>query len=155
MASYFSEPSHIELFSIGFDLIRDQLPETMIADIIEEIEENLEEYPDDRSSVLALDALYDAIDDQDCAIEVDAGYTVMTYSSIFSLREARHHMLNGEPEDAERLLDEVIRLDSADSLVRQLCALIAYGRRNDRKTLTAMPFSGYARILNILKTDIW
>ena len=137
MASYFSEPHHIELFSPGFDLIRDQLPETMIEDIITEIEENLEEYPDDRSSVLALDSLYDAIDDRDCAIGTDSGYTCLTYSSIFSLREARHQMLNGDLKAAERLLDEVIWLDSADSLVRQLCALIAYGRRNDREKFTS------------------
>jgi tetratricopeptide (TPR) repeat protein len=137
MASYFSEPHHIELFSLGFDLIRDQLPETMIEDIITEIEENLEEYPDDRSSVLALDSLYDAIDDRDCAIGTDSGYTCLTYSSIITLREARHQMLNGDLKEAERLLEEVIRLDSADSLVRQLCALIAYGRRNDREKFTS------------------
>ncbi|MDO8874022.1 MAG: hypothetical protein Q7V05_15030 [Methanoregula sp.] len=138
MASYFSKPHHIEFFSIGFDLIRDQLPKEMIEDIIEEIEENLEEYPDDRSSVLALDALYDAIDDRDCAIGTDSGYTFLTNSSIFSLREARHQMLNGDLKEAEKLLDEVIRLDSEDSSVRQLCALIAHGRRNDKKKFPAM-----------------
>ena len=138
MASYFSKPRNIEFFSIGFDLIGDQLPEKMIEDIITAVEKNLENYPDDRSSVLALDALYDAIDDRDCAIGTDSSYTFMTNSSIFSLREARHRMLNGEPEKAERLLDDVIQRDSAISSVRQLCALIAYGRRNERKKFTTM-----------------
>jgi hypothetical protein len=29
MTSYFGDPHHIELFSIGFDLVRDQLPGRM------------------------------------------------------------------------------------------------------------------------------
>jgi hypothetical protein len=61
---------------------------------------------------------------------------VLADSSLFSLRQARHHLLNGEPKEAERLLDEVIRLNSADSPIRQMYALIAYGRRNDREKFT-------------------
>lgn len=137
MASFFSEPHHIELFSLGFDLIRDQLPETMIEDIIIEIEEHFKECPDDRSSALALDGLHDALHEWDSAIGTDENYLVLTDSSLFTLRQARHHLMNGEPEEADRLLDKVIRLDSADSPLRQLCALIAYGRRNDRGKFTS------------------
>jgi len=137
MASYFSEPHHIELFSLGFDLIRDQLPETMIEDIIIEIEEHFEECPDDHSSALALDGLYDALHEWDSAIGTDEIYMVLTESSLFTLRQAQHHLMKGEPEEADRLLDEVIRLDQADSPVRQLCALLAYGRRNDREKFTS------------------
>jgi len=137
MVSYFSDPHHIELFSLGFDLIRDQLPETMIDDIIIEIEEYFEECPDDLSSALALDGLYNAIREWDSAIATDENYMVLTDSSLFTLRQALHHLMNGEPEDADLLLDEVIRLDSANSPVRQLCALIAYGRRNDREKFTS------------------
>jgi hypothetical protein len=137
MASYFSEPHHIGLFSLGFDLIGDQLPETMIDDIIIEIEDHFKEYPDDRSSALALDGLYTALQEWDSAIGTDENYRALTESSLFTLRQARHHLMNGEPEEADRLLDEVIRLDAANSPVRQLCALIAYGRRNDREKFTS------------------
>lgn len=149
MTSYFGDPYHIELFSIGFDLIGDQLPGLMIADIITEIEEYLEEYPDNRSAVLALDALYDAIDERDDAISTDACYRVLTDSSIFALREARHLALKGEHEEAAEVLDEVIRLDAKNSIVRQLCALIAYGRRNDRDKFTA----AWKRMLKQYGTD--
>ncbi|MDO9326244.1 MAG: hypothetical protein Q7T80_14935 [Methanoregula sp.] len=137
MASYFSEPHHIKLFSLGFDLIMDQLPETMIGDIITEIEEHFEECPDDISSALALDGLYDAIHDWESAIGTDEYYMVLADSSLFTLRQAWHHLMKGESEDADRLLDEVIRLDSANSPMRQLCALLAYGRRNDREKFTS------------------
>jgi len=138
MASCFSEPRHIEFFSLGFDLIGGQLPESMIEDISIEIEEIIENNPDDREAVLALDALYDAMDERDLAIGTDSNYTFLNTSSVFSLREARHQLLNGEPEEADTLLAEVIRRDLAESPVRQLCALIAWGRRNDRKKFTAL-----------------
>lgn len=137
MASYFSEPHHIELFSLGFDLIGDQLPETMIEDIIVEIEDHFEECPDDHNAALALDGLYDALHEWESAIGTDENYMVLAESSLFTLRQARNHQMNGEEKDADRLLDEVIRFDPANSPVRQLYTLIAYGRRHDREKFTS------------------
>ncbi|MCK9581394.1 MAG: hypothetical protein M0Q92_13230 [Methanoregula sp.] len=136
MTSYFSDPYHIRMFATGFDLIGSQLPELKIADIAVEIEEHLEGYPDDRNAVLALDALYDALDERDDAIVTDACYRALTDSSLFALREARHLVLTGEREEADTVLDEVIRLSNKESLVRQACSLIAHGRRNDRDGFT-------------------
>lgn len=149
MTSYFSDPHHIRWFSTGFDLIGDQLTGLMIADIITEIEEHLEGYPDNRDAVLALDALYDAIEERDDAISTDECYRALTDSSVFALREARHLALKGELEEAGKVLDEVIRLDTNDSEVRQLCTLIAYGRRNDPDKFTA----AWKRLLRQYGTD--
>jgi hypothetical protein len=127
MISYFGDPYHIRMFATGFDLIRNQLPELKIADIVVEMEEHHEEYPDDRNAVLALDALYDALDERDDAIVADLCYRALTDSSLFALREARRLVLKGEKEEADTVPDEVIRLDTQESLVRQECTLIAHG----------------------------
>ncbi|MEG3056399.1 MAG: hypothetical protein RQM90_10140 [Methanoculleus sp.] len=57
MFSYFSDPDNVEHFSIGFDLAGKHLPESVIIQIIAEIEGVQEDYPDDRNAVIALDAL--------------------------------------------------------------------------------------------------
>lgn len=134
MASYWSSSRNIESFSLGFDLIRGHLPGSAIADIISGITDNPNIDTDDRSMVLALDALYTALDEYDNAIGVDCRSTMLTESSLFTLREARHQFEKGDILEAEKLLTQVIRLDNDASHVRQLCTLIAYGRRNDRES---------------------
>ena len=96
MFSYFSDPDNVEHFSIGFDLAGKHLPESVIIQIIAEIEGVQEDYPDDRNAVIALDALYDILGERSGAISALAHYTVVFESSIAMLRTARQLTLREE-----------------------------------------------------------
>lgn len=133
MSSCFSDLYTIEYFSMGFDLIEDHLPESVITWIITDIWDLLEEYPDSRDAVLALEALNDAIGERDEAIAALMSYVVITESSIATLRMARQLMLSGEEEKAKDLLLEIIRRKGGGSSLGQLCALLASARLNDEE----------------------
>lgn len=161
MSSYFNDTDHIALFAAGFDLIRDELPKLHILDIITEINDELTTNPYDHDAILALDGLYDAIDEQDDAIFALSLYKddpdqdfidpERVNRTIFLLRTARQRMLKGEREESERLFDEVIaRAPCAttwiaenpagfpvDSPALPLCSLLAYGYKNDKRGFTA------------------
>lgn len=137
MYSYFSDLDNIEVFSMGFDLIGKHLPESLITQIITEIEDVWEDYPDERSIVIALDALNDAIGERSEAIDALAHYSIVLESSIAMLRTARQLMLRGEKGEAEALLSTIVRLKGERRLLEQLCALLASARLNDREAFTA------------------
>ncbi|MCX6689713.1 MAG: hypothetical protein NTZ39_08535 [Methanoregula sp.] len=134
MASYFKNKDHIEYFAIGFDFVRGHLPESRIEEIIKEIEAFSDTYPDHLETAIALDALYDAIEDRSSAILALRSYIID--NSLLTLREARQRMLDGDEEEVEPLLQFVIDRYLEISSVRQLCAMIAYGRMNDRKAFS-------------------
>lgn len=133
MFSYFSDPDNVEHFSIGFDLAGKHLPESVIIQIIAEIEGVQEDYPDDRNAVIALDALYDILGERSGAISALAHYTVVFESSIAMLRTARQLTLQGRVEEAEDLLSKIVQLKSEGSMLGELCTLLAFARLNDRE----------------------
>ena len=144
MTSYFSEQHHIDSLSAGFDLIGDQLDELMMIDIITTMDDALESNPTDINTILALEAANDAIGERDDALAVLANYTQGRDQSLVMLRTAQHLMHKGEGEESKRLLAAVILRASEEtktddwslrneSTVNQLCALIAYGRMDDKE----------------------
>ena len=138
MYSYFGDPYNIEQFAIGFDLIGDHLSEDVISDIIAEIEELQDDFPDNRYFAIALGALYDIIGEQKEAFDALESQTLIVESSIILLRMARQLMLLGKEEDARELLEKIARQETEESVPRELHAMLAFARMNDREAFTGI-----------------
>ena len=134
MLSYFGNSHNIEQFSIGFDLIGEHLSESVIVDIIAEIEEIQDNYPDDQYVAIALDGLYDAIGEREEAFDALESQTIFVESSIILLRMARQLMLSGKEEEARELLERITRKNIDGSVPRELHILLAFARLGDRET---------------------
>lgn len=138
MSSFFSYPEHVKAFSIGFDLVKGQLSDSVIVEILAEIEEVREDYPDDRNAILAIEALNDAIDEPSDALDALFLYTELTEHSVYMLREAWQLRLSGKNERAETVLRNVIRNGPAGGQqIKQICACIAYGRLDDEDSFNS------------------
>lgn len=127
MTSFFSDLTHVTYFSYGFSFLEEYGEDLNLEDIAEEIQDLVDEYPENRDIPLALDSLYMAMGDVDSAIDALLNDFFLSEFSTFQLRYADHLLLKGDTEEAEKVLNKVILMDNPDSIVRQLCALIAFG----------------------------
>ena len=138
MSSFFSYPEHVRAFSTGFDLVKGQLSDSVIVEILEEIVEVWEDEPDDRDVILAIEALNDAIDEPYDALDALFLYTELTEHSVYLLRKAWQLRLSGENEKAETALRNVIlNGPPGGQLIKQICACIAYGRLDDEDSFNS------------------
>ncbi len=134
MASYFNNQKHIEIFAIGFDFVKGYLSGLRIAEILNEINAFSETCPDHLETTLSLDALNDAISDHPAAIGALMSYNID--NSLITLRLARQRATNDQQREVEPLLEFVVGRYLEISSVRQLCAMIAYGRMDDAKAFS-------------------
>jgi len=134
MASYFNNQKHIEIFAIGFDFVKGHLPESRIVEILDEIDDFSMTCPDHLETTLSLDALNDAISDHQAAIVALMSYNVD--NSLITLRLARQRASNDQDSKVEPLLEFVVGRYLEISSVRQLCAMIAYGRMDEEKAFS-------------------
>ncbi|MDD5023700.1 MAG: hypothetical protein PHF57_04685 [Methanoregula sp.] len=145
MSSYFSESHHIESLSSGYDLAKDQMDEADLADIGLTIADDEDVDMGDLSTVLALEAINEALGEHDDALLALANYDGEGDESLILLRTAQHLRSKGDVEESDRCLDTVIeraakgggtgRLTaSKPPVLDRVCALIAHGRKADKDT---------------------
>ncbi|MFA5294963.1 MAG: hypothetical protein WC382_05565 [Methanoregulaceae archaeon] len=136
MPSIFSEPDTLPEFAKAFDLVGNRLSPDLLTNITTEALLAWSREPDNRALVLALDALALAEGNADASYEALTNDPRIEESSVFRIRRARQHTISGEAGEARELLDEVIRADTADNLIRQLAACTAHGRLDDREAFS-------------------
>ncbi|GAB6284865.1 MAG: hypothetical protein STSR0009_10650 [Methanoregula sp.] len=145
MSSYFSESHHIESLSSGYDFAKDQMDEADLADIGLTIADDEDVDMGDLSTVLALEAINEALGEHDDALLALANYDGEGDESLILLRTAQHLRSKGDVEESDRCLDTVIeraakgggtgRLTaSKPPVLDRVCALIAHGRKSDKDT---------------------
>ena len=136
MPTLFSDPDTLSEFAKAFDLVGNRLSPDLLTAITTEALPAWSREPDNRALVLAIDALALAEGDADASYEALTNDPRIEESSVFRIRRARQHAIGGEIPEARELLDEVIRDDSPDNLIRQLAACIAHGRLEDREAFS-------------------
>ena len=136
MPSFFSDPDTLSEFAKAFDLVGNRLSLDLLTAITTEALLAWSREPDSRALVLAIDALALAEGDADASYEALTNDPRIEESSVFRIRRARQHTISGEIAEARELLDEVIRADAPDNLIRQLTACTAHGRLDDREAFS-------------------
>ncbi|MFH0968490.1 MAG: hypothetical protein V1862_12475 [Methanobacteriota archaeon] len=122
----------VNYFLSGYGLVAGHLKQEDVHEVIEEIRDYLDEYPEDPDIILAIDSLYTTLNDRDAAQAFLSESTTGLEYPTCMLRRARHYLAQGDTETGRDLLKQIILWDDREDLTRELTILLAHGLLDER-----------------------